>query len=373
MKRILKIAAMFAAILVLASLMFDARNALLRFVKSRRGEPAQASVVAGEKTASVPREASAKRPEKVLPPSFPLQIDEILLSQKPGSERMESVLSVFKRWVRQDAEGAMDWAENSLEGRERLAALREGIGDWARRDLAAAALWAAGLSLDRSQTEALESLMSVWGERAPQEAALWLLEQPPNAASDQAARTLARIWGQQDFSAAANWARRQIELGEPTPGGLAVIRGVAQANAPAAALWALSVKDLSGGESAMQAVIEVWAGYQPAQAAQFIAETGAQTPGILKALASQWAGSDAVAASQWLQGQPQGAGRDAAIDGFARALVPYDAQGALVWALSVSDAQARTNLTRSLMEFWMSDDPAAAAAFARAHALEAEE
>ncbi len=368
MRRALKIIAMLVAVLVLGSLMFDARDVMLRFVDGMGQKiPEQTIPVKTRPDGAAGGHIAAPPP---LPAeTFSEQIGEILLNQKHGEARTKKVLEIFGRWVRADAEGAMTWAEEALDGDERLGALRQGMGDWAKRDISAAALWAERLTPDHSQAEALEALMGVWGASAPMQAARWLTEQAPNAATDRAAQALARAWAQNNFLEAAAWAEAQAATGALTPGGIAIIRGVAQADPVGTAQWAASVTDETVREGALGATFETWGKQQPLAAAQFLAAQQSQSPAAFRAVASEWVKSNAAGASHWLQGQPDGAARDAAVEGFTRSLVAYDAASALTWAMSVSDGEARAVLTRDLMDFWMSDDPEAAVAFARENGL----
>ena len=55
----------------------------------------------------------------------------------------------------------------------------------------------------------------------------------------------------------------------------------------------------------------------------------------------EWSRSDSVAASDWLSQQSNGPRRDAAIAGFAQAMIDYEPQAVAEWVNTLSNPEAR--------------------------------
>src|SRR5262249_29184350 len=142
--------------------------------------------------------------------------------------------------------------------------------NWARQDPQAALAWVQSLPADNVavRNSAITEVFSMWRNTDPVSAATYIQQ---NFATDPSFNTLAASaassWGAADPQAALAWAQ-------------SLPSGAAQNSAVSAALTTLAnvdpqtawndVQQLSGGDigKAEVNIINVWAGQQPAQAAQ---------------------------------------------------------------------------------------------------------
>ena len=90
---------------------------------------------------------------------------------------------------------------------------------------------------------------------------------------------------------------------------------------------------------------------------------GAGQAAALESIARLGASTDANETAQWLSTLPPGPGRDRAIVPFASDIQQRDPEGAMVWALSISDPLERMDRLERLAGRWNFRDKNAARAW----------
>ncbi len=281
-----------------------------------------------------------------------------------GPRRLQGMLEVVALWGSQDAEAALLWLESNAEGLVRLETLQAGIRLWSEGDPLTAAQWIEGMANDGSKTAAAEALAGHWAERAPEEAAGWVESLGFGPVRDSAAAALVESWAARAPDAAARWARSEAA----GRGDFALLEDAVErytAQDPAGALN--FIRSLNPGvETAAAARAYVRSGAQqyPADTAAWIAALPPGDPLYQDShagdLMREWALSDSVAASAWLEDQPDGRLREAAAAAFTATILPYEPAAAAVWSNSLADPRLRVESLEKSVGAWASQDPEAA-------------
>ena len=105
-----------------------------------------------------------------------------------------------------------------------------------------------------------------------------------------------------------------------------------------------------------------WAKTSPADAALAASRLNepAKRAAMFDSVFAQWLKQSPTAASAWAQALPVGPARDDASAAIAFAAVNEDAEGGMVWALSVNDANRRAAATDRAFAAWIQHDSASA-------------
>ena len=111
----------------------------------------------------------------------------------------------------------------------------------------------------------------------------------------------------------------------------------------------------------MDRVVRKWAEHDPQAAASFALaqKEGGVAAGVaqsfnygLRSAMGAWVNQDAYAASAWVTNMPQGRARDIAADALAGAAMTLEPNGALGWAMSISDPEMRATSIRDCVTSW---------------------
>ena len=113
---------------------------------------------------------------------------------------------------------------------------------------------------------------------------------------------------------------------------------------------------------------------QSADTGQWVEWLGATLPpdtagSKINNLVRNWTRSDYQAAGQWLAAAPAGPAKNSAVRAYAETIAGYEPEVAAQWALTLPAGQDRETTLRQIYHNWPKGDPAAAAAFARQHAI----
>jgi hypothetical protein len=182
---------------------------------------------------------------------------------------------------------------------------------------------------------ALTSLFSEWGAGQPRAAAEAAWQLPDAGEQNLALRHVLGKWMDQDMNAAIAWAKSLPP--DPAPGSLDVLP---------------PVRDF---------LVEKWAARAPADAAAYLLTTpeGAGRMGLLRVVATQWAGANPAEGMQWATGVANDADRDVLVRGILAAVALTDVRAAAELAISTThDRISREGLTL-VMDQWNARDPAA--------------
>jgi hypothetical protein len=114
----------------------------------------------------------------------------------------------------------------------------------------------------------------------------------------------------------------------------------------------------------LETYIQSRASIAPKQTSQWLNDLPEDDPlkttKAAKVLLQEWTHSDSVAASTWLNEQPPGTRRDAAIEGFVESIQAYDSNAAATWSNAISDPSQRIRSLALSIEHWSQSDPQAA-------------
>jgi hypothetical protein len=80
----------------------------------------------------------------------------------------------------------------------------------------------------------------------------------------------------------------------------------------------------------------------------------------MQAVVNNWASKDTESAAAWLERQPAGASKDAALGSLARKISQEDPEAALTWVAGISDEKQRLSQTENVARDWIRQAPTAA-------------
>ncbi len=315
-----------------------------------------------------------------------------------GTERSTALIEAATRWATEEPELALTWIEANLGGRDRLDTLQAAIQPWAEDAPESAAEWVRTMVMDGSQARAAHALALAWAKTDPEATLAWIDGLSAAPVRSEARAGLVESWSEHAPEATVAWlVERGLDQEEAALLRLALDRFVeadhraagafisaqaSSANFPALAeRYIAQLVEQQGPETA-QAWIEQqnvdphqadlyhrslfysWAQVDPADAATLLdtAETvdHAQVEAKAFALMSEWARTDTYASAEWLSRQAAGPVRDAAIEGFSNAVLPFDPVVALEWSQAITSAPLRTAQLQALFTEWAQADPGAA-------------
>lgn len=301
-----------------------------------------------------------------------------LQEQSTGAERLRGMLEVVALWAAQDSESALLWLESNAQGLARLETLNSGVELWAERDPLAAANWIDGMANDLSKVAAAKSLATTWARRDPRAAAVWLDGLPGGPVRQQAASALTLAWMETDPASATAWASLETQRsGDQQLLLQAIDQFVKLAPEEAAAfVRELPQPDASGPSIYAQRLVQARAENDPAATADWLQSLTAEDPLNLTrnntTLMEVWTRTDSIAASTWLNEQPPGPRRDAAIAGFAASIQSFEPAAAAAWADTISDPQLRLEQLTQTIRNWAGQDSGSALDWLMASELEPE-
>lgn len=239
----------------------------------------------------------------------------------------------------------------------------------------------------------------------------WIQAMPEGAARDAAGASLAKAmlgWNPDDALAMLPSVRDANVQTQITS---AVAAWRATTNPQAGLAFAESLKDEAARTLALRSVVSTWAETDPAGAAGFIATRWDQLEGELFSVVSKWsehdpqgaaafalgqkvsgvtAGvaekfdyglrsamgnwvkGDAYGASAWVLAMEPGLSRDIATDALAGAAMRVEPEGAIGWALTVSDPELRAKTLRDCVNTWSYSDPSRASAWVQSAPIDDE-
>ena len=320
------------------------------------------------------------------------------LTSGPFHFRDQRVIGeVYQRWGEVDFSAALTQAQ-SLDSEKRWSCVAEAIRGFALDHPAQVCEDLASPVTDADQYELripdhrdslLGEMLTNWGEQDPAAAGAFQLQHPALAKVYGAVEAVATGWTPQDPQAAVDWATRlpaterenalrlvftswaqtdlpasiaylsNLSAGSDRDG---VLWGVGTAwgkqNPPEAARWA----ETQGGEAA-NAVLNAWSQQDPIKAALWGTQQASVQfdPTIWDAAATNYVLADPDGALGWINGLPEGSGRDIAIAAYGRSVgAGDDFPTALGLVQTMSKPLSRETNTVNLLNAWLSVQPPAA-------------
>lgn len=284
-----------------------------------------------------------------------------------GGERLRGMLEVVALWAAEDSESALLWLESNAQGIARMETLQSGVELWAERAPRATAEWVDGMANDGSKTAAARALAKQWASSAPGQAAEWVAGLPNGEIAEAASLELVDAWADTDPEAAAVWALAQAEYNDND-------RALEQS------IQNYTKQDPSGAETFVRELAEAYE--SPAPAGTYARALATENPAAAAAWFSKldesdpiyssehattilktWAETDSIAASAWLDKQPGGPRRDAAIAGFVETIQRFEPSAATMWAESIESPNLRTQQLEANFSAWAQENQSEAQAW----------
>ncbi len=202
-----------------------------------------------------------------------------------------------------------------------------------------------------SQQQFLNVFLGGWSQTAPNEALSWAIANGSRI-DPSAFLRLASGLVRRDAQLAADLTP-QIPVAARESWIAAVASGYAQQDSQRALDWLSQYQNEPGYDTAMQAIIQSAAMYDPARAAEMLSSASlddGQAAAAAAQVVAVWARTDPVAARTWVQNMPRGQARDTALT----ALVGTAADASLLdstlsfYSSDAARSRAVTNLVRRL-------------------------
>ena len=329
---------------------------------------------------------------------------EHFLQLPPGGPSNGKINALFMAWAAIDPRVAFDDAKKLPTADARRAAIEAlcyGISSEAAADIAKALKDLPADTLVPEQKERLLSLSIVkWSQRQPAEAAQFLAQVYPDAsrrlakpsAGDgdlmTATRGVAANWGASAPEAAIEWFKNKNQP-ENVLGVQSAIEGwwrkdakaaaayitshsttpnerqvagamagpMAEQDPQTAAKWVEWMKDDKMRRRARLGIAQLWAARDPAEVGKWAQGlSGNESSEIITVVAGTWTAKDAKATEQWINNLPASK-RDAAIRGYAAAMMRMNPEQALNWVTKIQDAKMRVSLAKAILSEWMRRSP----------------
>jgi hypothetical protein len=267
------------------------------------------------------------------------------------------------------------------EQKERLLSL--GIIKWSQKDPVAAANFLAETypnaarrvtspsAGDGDLITAVKGVAENWGKKDPQAALNWFKKsEPENTVGVQSA---VLGWWKTDTKAAAAYVRSHTATPNEREVAAAVCGPMTDQDPRVAMQWSEWIKDERLRNQMRVAIATLWAQRAPKDAKAWAEQlSGDEAKRMINPVANAWAASDAKAVEQWI-GSLKDFKRDAAIRGYAKALMAKNPEQALDWAQKVREARVRDGLMKLIASEWAKTHPEEAKAWVNKSKLSAAE
>jgi hypothetical protein len=233
---------------------------------------------------------------------------------------------IAAEWARQDADGALTWAQ-SLEGRDRSSAISAVVRELAATDPKAAAA----------------KLAAIGGEDL-----------------GRSYSAIARQWGAKDWGEAQAWVKT-LPADEQGDALSAAIEGLARQDPKKAAQQIMAMQADQVDGDAVEAVAQQMVRENPAEAAKWLAGLGdRETDGAMREVMVSWSATDPAGALAFIKEQPAGELRDQATATYVWTNRDGDPQQSIALAETIGDEGSRTRAVSAAAMRWMQDDESAA-------------
>jgi len=267
------------------------------------------------------------------------------------------------------------------EQKERLLSL--GIIKWSQKDPPAAANFLAQTypnaarrvtspsAGDGDLITAVKGVAANWGGKDPQAALSWFKKsEPENTIGVQSAII---GWWKTDAKAAAAYVRSHTTTPNERDVAAAVCGPMAEQDPQAAMQWSEWMKDERSRNQMRVAIATLWATKAPKEASAWAEQrSGDDAKRVINSVANAWAASDAKAVEQWI-GTLKDFKRDAAIRGYAKAVMKTSPEQALDWAQKIHEVKVKDSLMKLIASEWAKTHPQEAKAWVDKSKLSAAE
>ncbi len=292
------------------------------------------------------------------PRIFKPQAAAAVVETMSALERSEHFRSLGAEAATSDISTALEQAAAMTSVRDQLDLLRGVFSEWAKNDPEGALSHAQSqFPAGSLQSELTGLVMNKWAYEHPREAWLWAQANLEGPLKDRALTDLVVGWARQSPADAAEWL---LNSGLTSSALFTALPRTWAESDPAAALdW---VRGLSAGRARDQAEIAVadsFAADDPQAAiAAFAPELEiGGNPDLVVALTNRWASSDPAATAEWVSGLPEGRARLEAAATLATVWAARDIKAAVSWSKTIGDGALLQQVTSHLATTWGAIEP----------------
>ncbi|MGC6456000.1 MAG: hypothetical protein ACON39_02150 [Coraliomargaritaceae bacterium] len=285
-----------------------------------------------------------------------------ILSDAAPGDRLRGMLEVVALWAADDSPAALLWLEENATGIARGESLHLGISLWSQNDPLAAADWIEGMANDPGKSTATNALIRNWATTRPEAATAWVNRMPGGPIRRSAATALVDTLVQTDPFRAAQWAFSEaIEQDHPELLNRSIAQW-AQSDPQAAENYLRQIDAANTTPDAVQTYLRSLTQQDPYLAANWLFNLSPENSALYRndlnsTLLEEWSQSDSIAASNWLGQADPGPARDAAIVGFATAMIEYEPAAVAEWTNVIDDPETRSNWLTQTIQTWSLSDP----------------
>lgn len=288
-----------------------------------------------------------------------------------------------------DPQSLLDMAYSELEGAERQEVILKNLRELTRQDPEGAVNWVLAMAPDQTQNMAMALVFAEWGQHRPEDAASWIMQNLsiPQQLLTTAASSLATSWVGVSPTRALQWSDLYFDRTEqyqPFQDAIiawsqkdveAVARHIEATSYDGATRYVAMIdfvniyaqQDLDGAREWVQAnvpqdlqaaaqrqIIEELTKTRPSEAAAYVLQEAnlAYFRSNLGALLSEWAGSDIVSASQWVDRALNASQKDIAHEQLAFILHFDRPQLAIQYAQALTNEADRIEITSDILMDW---------------------
>lgn len=286
-------------------------------------------------------------------------------SELEGTKRQEVILNNLRKLTKHDPRRAVKWVLEMAPDETQNKAMAFVFHEWAQHDPESAASWIIqNLSLPlRLRATAATSLATSWVGHQPKNAMQWADHYFDQTKDYSPFQDAIIVWAKNDVNAVAKHIRT-VPYDDAT-GYIAVIDFVniySQEDLDRAQKWVRAnvPKDLQA--AAQVEIIEELAKRKPSEATEHLlqADNLIHFESNLQAMLSQWAGTDIVAASKWVDGALNDTQKDIAYEQLTSILRVDRPQLAIEYARALKNTEDRTEITTDILTDWREQNRVAA-------------
>lgn len=293
-----------------------------------------------------------------------------MLSKLPeGRRRNAMMFELLQRWGKSDPAAALEYAGNVESMRLRYQALERVLSGWATQDPVAAMAWLdehSGSESLRTFQRQFMAIVNGYAEKDPVGAFNYALNLPENLRSDRQMKAMAlnrsieSLLAKGEVQTAMNLVQNLPE-GNIRNQALNQFVGEWARQDPQAALkWTEALSNEGDQRMLRRSLMRSWAETDPQSAANWLAQQNvpeSDMAGLVTGLIARWSEYDTEASAQWLNQMPPSPEIDRAVAVYTAQVAADDPEGAMSWAVSITDENLRNRLMSRVASEWKEADP----------------
>ncbi len=285
-----------------------------------------------------------------------------------ATARNEVIGNICRAWAKREPAAALAWVLQSDEKTIRMDVIKTAVSGLAEKDLPAALSQARALPAGEQRDAALAAAVQGAAKANPQAAAQLLGEIPAGTGRDNAAMQICQSWAATDPRAALNWL---FQSAPPPAGSMSgdafggIIKKWLTKDAGQVAAWAQSLPAGESRDAALDSVVAVMAPVNLPLAQLLFEKLPPQVQGrAAAALAEQYVSIDFDGARDWAAGLPPGPGQAVAMAKVAEVGFGIDPQETAQWINTLAHGPGRDGAIMAVSGSMRYEDPDGAVSWA---------